>query len=47
MKFLAYLRHLYLLKDCLSIAGKVFIPEHHYLTDARFQELMLIIRCNN
>ena len=30
-----------------SIAGKVFTSEHCRLTDARFQELMLIIRCNN
>ena len=30
-----------------SIAGKVFTPERCRLTDARFQELMLIIRCNN
>ena len=30
-----------------SIAGKVFIPERCCYTDARFQEPMLIIRCNN
>ena len=30
-----------------SIAGKVFTPERCRLTDARFQELMLIIRCIN
>ena len=30
-----------------SIAGKVFTPDRCCLTDARFQELMLIIRCNN
>ena len=30
-----------------SIAGKVFTPERCHWTYARFQELMLIIRCNN
>ena len=30
-----------------SIAGKVFTSECCHLTDARFQELMLIIRYNN
>ena len=30
-----------------SIADKVLAPERCRLTDARFQELMLIIRCSN
>ena len=36
-----------LVERLFSIAGKVFTPERCCLTDARIQELMLIIRCNN